>query len=288
MSDVTPGLMVPEPGWYPDRGNSALLRWWDGTQWTEHTHSAAPIAEAFPQAVSADAFGFAPTVQDSAPVSGAPMYGAGAMPVMTSSSANAMATLAMILALVSLGSLLYLPLVSLALAGVIVGGVALRRASRYRAPRRGQAIAGIIVGSASLVLAILLTVVGVVVYVQQHQQTGSQQTVHDSTPEPGTGADSGSGSGSAPVVIPTTVEELRQHLANSLEEKYSVAVVAVDCDPGATMDAGAAFHCQVTLADGRATTVAITVNSPAGSGFGAGWGPLTEPTAPPDPDLSQS
>jgi len=28
------------PGWYPDHANPALQRWWDGTQWTEHTQQA--------------------------------------------------------------------------------------------------------------------------------------------------------------------------------------------------------------------------------------------------------
>lgn len=27
---------LPPPGWYQDPGDSARLRWWDGTAWTEH------------------------------------------------------------------------------------------------------------------------------------------------------------------------------------------------------------------------------------------------------------
>ncbi|MGW4769959.1 DUF2510 domain-containing protein [Nocardia sp. NPDC004278] len=26
------------PGWYPDHSNPALLRWFDGYQWTNQTH----------------------------------------------------------------------------------------------------------------------------------------------------------------------------------------------------------------------------------------------------------
>ena len=32
------------PGWYADSSNPTLLRWWDGTAWTEHTAPAQPAA----------------------------------------------------------------------------------------------------------------------------------------------------------------------------------------------------------------------------------------------------
>ena len=28
------------PGWYADYADTSLLRYWDGTEWTEHTHPA--------------------------------------------------------------------------------------------------------------------------------------------------------------------------------------------------------------------------------------------------------
>lgn len=40
-------------GWYADPHGGALLRWWDGVQWTEHTHAAAQAAPE-PAAVAAE------------------------------------------------------------------------------------------------------------------------------------------------------------------------------------------------------------------------------------------
>lgn len=38
---------TPQANWYPDPYGQAEMRWWDGTQWTEHTHSAqAPEGQA--------------------------------------------------------------------------------------------------------------------------------------------------------------------------------------------------------------------------------------------------
>ncbi len=34
----------PPPNWYPDPRGEAELRYWDGNQWTEHTHSGQPQA----------------------------------------------------------------------------------------------------------------------------------------------------------------------------------------------------------------------------------------------------
>ena len=55
MSDGTGGS--PAEGWYADPSGKADLRWWDGTQWTEHTHSgveaAAEAAVAQPEPAAA-------------------------------------------------------------------------------------------------------------------------------------------------------------------------------------------------------------------------------------------
>ena len=31
---------LPEAGWFPDPSGEAGLRWWDGSQWTDHTHQS--------------------------------------------------------------------------------------------------------------------------------------------------------------------------------------------------------------------------------------------------------
>jgi hypothetical protein len=36
---------TPPSGWYSDPQNAETLRWWDGTEWTEHTSDAVPASE---------------------------------------------------------------------------------------------------------------------------------------------------------------------------------------------------------------------------------------------------
>jgi len=63
VSEVT-ALTVPAAGWYPDRNEANVLRWWDGQQWTDQTQSTAPATAAFDEPVSASVFGFVPPEQN--------------------------------------------------------------------------------------------------------------------------------------------------------------------------------------------------------------------------------
>jgi hypothetical protein len=54
------------PGWYPDPGNAQLLRWWDGTAWTEHTQPL-PAPPPGLQAESGEPAEPVPTIPEPAP-----------------------------------------------------------------------------------------------------------------------------------------------------------------------------------------------------------------------------
>ena len=40
--------MTTQPGWYPDPAQPGAVRWWDGTQWSEHQAPAAPVVYSRP------------------------------------------------------------------------------------------------------------------------------------------------------------------------------------------------------------------------------------------------
>lgn len=65
------------PAWHPDPQDPTMLRWWDGTSWTEHRHPATdPGAGATPQASP----GAQPGYGAAQPDYGAPQPGYGARP----------------------------------------------------------------------------------------------------------------------------------------------------------------------------------------------------------------
>ncbi|HEY4225017.1 MAG TPA: DUF2510 domain-containing protein [Pseudolysinimonas sp.] len=322
MSDTT-ALTVPPAGWYPDRNAANTLRWWDGTQWTDHTHSVAP-EQAVEQPVSAAAFGFTPVEPNPVAGGGLPaasvatpaaaaaataaatalaapgwypdntdrtiqrwwdgtQWTAHTTPSVTatvtaatsspvSSAKNTMATVALVLALVSFGGVIFAPLLLLAISGIIIGIVALLRAPRYgpTGGRRGQAIAGIVLGAFSVITSIVLVVAALGVYQQGRHDIATQTAPQQTAPPSGT---EGDGAG---VFLPSTVSELRSQISTSVGQHYSVAVTTVTCDAAASMEAGSEFVCGVIVSDGRWDSIQVQIGRPAGTGMSTGlsYGPL--------------
>ena len=114
----------PQPGWYPDPGGSRVLRWWDGTAWTPHTH---PLPDLQP--------GTAPPAAGPAPQRTAPAVHDG------------YAIASLVLSLVWLAGLA-------SLLGVIFGAMSEHEAKRQMRRTSGLAIAGQVIG----VLGILAVV----------------------------------------------------------------------------------------------------------------------------------
>jgi hypothetical protein len=50
MTDTTEHPAGPAAGWYPDPAGHPVLRWWDGTRWTEQTQAPPPPAGVAPVA----------------------------------------------------------------------------------------------------------------------------------------------------------------------------------------------------------------------------------------------
>ena len=261
----TPTLTVPDAGWYPDRGEPGVMRWWDGGQWTDHTHRTAQTV-ATEQPVSAAAFGFAPV--ESAPmnsVSGAAALST-AQPVRpvaliapgwyqdpldpngrrwwdggqwsahsappVALGVNSMATRGMIYSLIAL---VLNPLGILGIGGFVLGIRGLRRTAQF-APenaRRGHAIAAIIVGAAATVIVGLLVAAAVAIPIARAQQ---------------------------PHVF-DRVGAQRDLLAQLTSSSPGESAVSVSCPPDNAMKVGDAFDCTALLENGQALPIHITIGS---------------------------
>ena len=303
-------LTVPVAGWYPDRNESNTVRWWDGQQWTDHTQSTAPAAAAFAEPVSVAAFGF--VAPESNPIAQAHQTPPGwypdnanpsiqrwwdgrdwtahttptvvapqPTPGYVGATKNTFATLALLLSIVSFAGLIFAPLLLVAVGGIVMSIVALRRARRFQpgAGRRGQAIAGIVVGAVSAVMTIVLTVAALSVYQQLHSSLGPQNAGGQSETQ------SGAAPGSSDIVFPSTVAELKQSIATSVARQDSVTVTTVTCDAAASMVSGSMFQCGVLVADGRWGSIQVQIGRPAASGmsYGLGFGPLMASGSTPPP-----
>lgn len=247
MTDL--GTSTVPANWYADNSDPRLLRWWDGTQWTAHT---TPLVVPQPT----------PT---SHPVATTPFYRPDTR--FVAASVNTMATLSLVISLTSLAGVIFAPLLVLALAGIAMGVVALVRMPRFAPPgrRRGQAVAGIIVGAVSLIATVLLTVAAVAVYQQVHR-TGTQQDG---------GSSGGSTSGESSLYeksypgssVPYTLPVIEQNLTADFQSHFGLTVSRIDCDSDATFGPGDFFECVVTSTDHSTARAQIAMSDGSDGGY---------------------
>lgn len=130
---------MPEPGWYPDPSRRFELRYFDGSAWTPHVSSFGSVGTdpvSIPPVVWIPSTALAP------------------------SRGNGLATAAFVVGLcgVLAGASIVFSFVGLpaAIAGLVLGIVALRRSARHpRRDGRAHAIAGIAFGGVGIVISIV-------------------------------------------------------------------------------------------------------------------------------------
>lgn len=143
---------IPPADWYPDPEQPGQLRYWDGTQWTDHR---APGTGAPATQPTQPAWGEQPT-----PAWGQPAPWGAAAPA-TSTGTNGLAITSLIIAVLSF----FLAFVMVGAVGgviaVVLGVVGLRQvnASGGTQGGRGLAVSGIVIGALSIVLGLVIFLV---------------------------------------------------------------------------------------------------------------------------------
>lgn len=112
-----PGL--PAAGWYADPQGPGGWRWWDGSQWTEHTHRPEPVAPVQPEPV-AQAPQPAQQPATQAPLDPALPQGQGSSPSQAAAAAQAIAVLEASRARTESGKERSFPTTILALVGIAI------------------------------------------------------------------------------------------------------------------------------------------------------------------------
>jgi len=223
-------LTVPPAGWYPDRNEANVVRWWDGQQWTDQTRSTAPAAAAFEQPISATAFGIA------APQAAAGWYpddhGGRATAAPMASAVNSLATRGMIYSLIGL---VLNPFAMMSIGGFVLGIRSLRRAKQFppAAARRGQAITAIVLGAFGTVATVLL-IIGAIATAMTLAQRTSQHVFDQHGAE-------------------------RQILSQLRSAEPAIPAVSVSCPPDAAMRPGDTFDCRAQLNDGSSLPVHVAI-----------------------------
>ncbi len=146
--------MNPEAGWYADPAGSELVRYWDGTNWTEHTSPPPTAAPPAPPQQPAYAYAQAPSRPGVATAGAYPQY------VIAVPAKNSLATRALVWAIISL---VINPIALPSIMAIVFGSQALGVASQMEQAglpnsARGRAISAIVVGSVGALIFVILAV----------------------------------------------------------------------------------------------------------------------------------
>jgi hypothetical protein len=147
-------------GWYADpAGDTTKLRYWDGVSWTEQTCDATALTGQVSQPMTAPAN---PYAQPTAPPPANPYQQGipGAPGVQPGKDRSGLATGALVCGIVGIpGALL------LALIGYVLGIIAIVLGVRSRSSsKKTLATAGIILGVVTLVVALINSILGVMLF----------------------------------------------------------------------------------------------------------------------------
>ena len=141
---------TPVAGWYPDpSGDTTKLRYWDGTQWTDHSKAATTVGGTVPTTPATPTSHTPYQAAPGQPVYTAPTY---SQPAYIQPQANGLAIGAMITGIAGLvGLLCFGILLPCSIAAIILGVI-----GRKKEYQKGMATAGLIMGITGVVLVVVI------------------------------------------------------------------------------------------------------------------------------------
>jgi Protein of unknown function (DUF2510)/Domain of unknown function (DUF4333) len=310
VSDLTPTLTVPAAGWYSDRNDATVQRWWDGGQWTDDARSIAPAASVFglgaAQAVSQPiasptAYPVAPqlTPQSTATVAAQPTVAAAwyadptdasitrwwdgqrwtqhTAPISPAAAPSYSPNPSYAL---SPGSLSGSQPVTFAPNSLATGALIVGLVSILINPLGAASISAIVMGIVALRRARNFAptaarrgsaIAGIVIAVAAIVIGAILAIV---VIQAKYAADAPKSTAPYTSGTPKSVDQLTTLITNDMQ-KYG-AVSRVDCPTDASVAPGAKFDCQAVFVDGRTTTVDVSFN--ADGGYGIGFSPPASST----------
>ena len=145
---------TPVAGWYPDpSGDTTKLRYWDGTQWTDHSKAATTVGGTVPTTPATPTSHTPYQAAPGQPVYTAPTY---SQPNYVQPQTNGLAVASMVKGIVGLLSFLCCSLFLMtpcSIVAIILGAIALKKETQ-----RGMAISGLIMGIVGVVLCVIILV----------------------------------------------------------------------------------------------------------------------------------